>query len=415
MSSKIHRICIALVAVGAIGATFGVSTASATTLSPAVTLTNGQFVDTTSGAPVAMNCTDVIKLDVSYLQLAQAGGFNCIRVRVPWATIEKEDGVFDTTKLEAFLSAADSAGMMIFIDNHQIRSSSTCFKQGAVGIPEWFYREIHHCSVAYKNSSLAAWWTSTRGKAAYGAFLQNQAELCAEHPYCVGEGIWNEPGGSACNTQTGANSILAWEHGMLVILRKYNAGREISFMVCGGGDLWLMHADLKQVWGTNPTNIVLNKAHAALEFHFYINGKRHAGCAINDLSPNGGAWCPSWPATHNQADLNYGGCTATSFTPAQQAAALAVETAQLAIPLQRSRAQHIGLIVGEWGIQLGDCGASVYQPQMMHLFKKDTISANVRYSLTSRPETSSPSTLELENGGVWNTNGKQMQQLLGVS
>ena len=95
--------------------------------------------------------------------------------------------------------------------------------------------------------------------------------------------------------------------------------------------------------------------HLALDWHDYFNG------LSGGLDAAGDNWVPSWTATHNQTTASYTGSEAA-------------QARVLQVPLARTRAWGIPLLVGEWGIHSGTPGAAAYQTQMLDLFAKDKVS-----------------------------------------
>ena len=105
--------------------------------------------------------------------------------------------------------------------------------------------------------------------------------------------------------------------------------------------------------------------HLALDWHDYFNGGSGGFDAAGDN------WVPSWRDTHNQASPSYTG------TESSQARVLRV-------PLARTRALGIPLLVGEWGVHTGAPGSAAYQTQMLDLFGKEGVSWDALGALDQR-------------------------------
>jgi Cellulase (glycosyl hydrolase family 5) len=166
-------------------------------------------------------------------------------------------------------------------------------------------------------------------------------------------------------------------------IRAIDPSRAIFFMLAGGGDLGMSGVDLSPFGGLQ---------HVVLDLHDYYNGSTGSG-----VSADGESWLPSWTLTHNQNDLAYRGTEA------------ALEQ-NLRLIYERTQLLGIPLVVGEWGVQTADSGASTYQTQMFDLLSRYGVSW-ARWTLS---QTDSMSIAHTTDWGL-NPLGQQIAQAIAAA
>ena len=256
------------------------------------------------------------------------------------------------------MKAFEALHVNVLIDYHQFHWSpyfaqATC-KAGksvcrASGVPAWYYQNGRFpAKKSGEADAEAAFWSteSSRSQGYYAAFVSMMATRYARYPNVVGYELFNEPHpGRLGDTTDATDTMLRWQAGIRAAIRKVDPTRTVFIMCRGGGE----------GVGTASLAPFGPLTHLALDWHDYFNG------LSGGLDSAGDNWVPSWTATHNQ--------TSTSYTGSEQSQARV-----LRVPLARTRAWGIPLLVGEWGIHSGTPGSAEYQTQMLDLFAKDNVS-----------------------------------------
>jgi hypothetical protein len=332
---------------------------------PWVTTAGGRFVDQTN-TPVLLRGVNMSVGQAALAPAAAGLGANLVRIHVGWSAIEPKPPVhgkyrWDThvlDQLDQEVKAFQRLHVNVLIDYHQFHWSpyfaqATC-KSGktvcrASGVPAWYYAGGRFPATRSGEADAeAAFWTSESSisQGYYAAFASMMAARYAQFPNVVGYEVFNEPHpGRLGDTTDATNTMLRWQAGIRAAIRKVDPTRTVFIMCRGGGE------------GVGTANLAPfgSLTHLALDWHDYFNG------LSGGLDSTGDNWAPSWSATHNQ--------TASSYTGSEQAQARVLE-----VPVARTHAWGIPLLVGEWGIHSGTPGSAVYQTQMLDLFAKDKVS-----------------------------------------
>jgi endoglycosylceramidase len=333
---------------------------------PWVSTAGGQFVDQAK-QPVILRGVNMSVGEAALVPAAAGLGVNLVRIYVGWNTIEPKPPVngryrWDThvlDQLDQEVEALESRHVNVLIDYHQFHWSpyfakTTCKAGKAVcrasGVPAWFYAGGRFPATKHGEAEAeAAFWTteSSRSQGYYAAFTTMMATRYAQYPNVVGYEVFNEPHpGKLGDTTAATDTMLRWQAGIRSAIRKVDPTRTVFIMCRGGGE----------GVGTASLAPFGSLTHLALDWHDYFNGLSGGG-----LDAAGDNWVPSWTATHNQTTASYQG------TAQAQARVLQV-------PLERTRAWGIPLLVGEWGIHTGTPGSATYQAQMLALFANDRVS-----------------------------------------
>jgi endoglycosylceramidase len=140
-----------------------------------------------------------------YLALAQQG-FDCVRLLTFWAAIMPEEGVIDSTYLDAYterLDWAEEAGMLVIVDMHQ-----DLFGQGFTGgdgAPLWACDKSLYASfvpqspwaLGYLTPQVEACvdrqWSDPTTFGLFEQAWQAMATRVGDHPAVVGFDLFNEP------------------------------------------------------------------------------------------------------------------------------------------------------------------------------------------------------------------------------
>ncbi len=332
---------------------------------PWVSTAGVHFVDQT-GTPVQLRGVNMSVGQASLATDAARLGINLVRIYVGWNAIEPLPPVhgryrWDThvlDQLDQEVKAFKALHVNVLIDYHQFHWSpyfaqATC-KAGksvcrASGVPAWFYADGRFPATKHGEAEAeAAFWSSegARSQAYYAAFTTMMAARYAQYPNVVGYEVFNEPHpGQLGDTTAATDTMLRWQAGIRSAIRKVDPKRTVFIMCRGGGE----------GVGTASLAPFGSLTHLALDWHDYFNG------LSGGLDTAGDNWVPSWSATHNQ--------NTTSYTGTAQAQARVLQ-----VPLARTRAWGIPLLVGEWGIHSGTPGSAVYQAQMLALFARENVS-----------------------------------------
>ena len=332
---------------------------------PWVTTAGGKFVDQ-HGRPVILRGFDVSVGQSDLAPIAAQMGANFVRIYVGWNAIQPRPPVHGHYRwdakvlgqLDKEVAAYRRVHVNVLIDFHQFHWSpyfaqATC-KAGksvcrASGVPAWFYAGgRYEATKRGEAEAQAAFWTSesSRSQGYYAAFAAMIAARYAPDPNVVGYEIFNEPHpGRLGDTTEATDTMLRWQAGIRAAIQKVDPTRTV-FIMCRGGGEGVGTASLAPFGSLD---------HLALDWHDYFNGGSGGFDAAGDN------WVPSWRDTHNQASPSYTG------TESSQARVLRV-------PLARTRALGIPLLVGEWGVHTGAPGSAAYQTQMLDLFGKEGVS-----------------------------------------
>jgi aryl-phospho-beta-D-glucosidase BglC (GH1 family) len=332
---------------------------------PWVTTAGGKFVDQ-HGRPVILRGFDVSVGQSDLAPIAAQMGANFVRIYVGWNAIQPRPPVHGHYRwdakvlgqLDKEVAAYRRVHVNVLIDFHQFHWSpyfaqATC-KAGksvcrASGVPAWFYAGgRYEATKRGEAEAQAAFWTSesSRSQGYYAAFAAMIAARYAPDPNVVGYEIFNEPHpGRLGDTTDATDTMLRWQAGIRAAIQKVDPARTV-FIMCRGGGEGVGTASLAPFGSLD---------HLALDWHDYFNG------GSGGLDAAGDNWVPSWRDTHNQASPSYTG------TERSQARVLRV-------PLARTRALGIPLLVGEWGVHTGAPGSATYQTQMLDLFGKEGVS-----------------------------------------
>jgi aryl-phospho-beta-D-glucosidase BglC (GH1 family) len=339
--------------------------AAAGATKPWVTTAGGKFVDQ-HGRPVVLRGFDVSVGQSDLAPIAAQMGANFVRIYVGWNAIQPRPPVHGHYRwdakvlgqLDKEVAAYRRVHVNVLIDFHQFHWSpyfaqATC-KAGksvcrASGVPAWFYAGgRYEATKRGEAEAQAAFWTSesSRSQGYYAAFAAMIAARYAPDPNVVGYEIFNEPHpGRLGDTTDATDTMLRWQAGIRAAIQKVDPARTV-FIMCRGGGEGVGTASLAPFGSLD---------HLALDWHDYFNGGSGGFDAAGDN------WVPSWRDTHNQASPSYTG------TERSQARVLRV-------PLARTRALGIPLLVGEWGVHTGAPGSAAYQTQMLDLFGKEGVS-----------------------------------------
>jgi aryl-phospho-beta-D-glucosidase BglC (GH1 family) len=339
--------------------------AAAGATKPWVTTAGGKFVDQ-HGRPVILRGFDVSVGQSDLAPIAAQMGANLVRIYVGWNAIQPRPPVHGHYRwdakvlgqLDKEVAAYRRVHVNVLIDFHQFHWSpyfaqATC-KAGksvcrASGVPAWFYAGgRYEATKRGEAEAQAAFWTSesSRSQGYYAAFAAMIAARYAPDPNVVGYEIFNEPHpGRLGDTTDATDTMLRWQAGIRAAIQKVDPARTV-FIMCRGGGEGVGTASLAPFGSLD---------HLALDWHDYFNGGSGGFDAAGDN------WVPSWRDTHNQASPSYTG------TERSQARVLRV-------PLARTRALGIPLLVGEWGVHTGAPGSAAYQTQMLDLFGKEGVS-----------------------------------------
>ncbi len=339
--------------------------AAAGATKPWVTTAGGKFVDQ-HGKPVILRGFDVSVGQSDLAPIAAQMGANFVRIYVGWNAIQPRPPVHGHYRWDAKVlgqldnevAAYRRVHVNVLIDFHQFHWSpyfaqATC-KAGksvcrASGVPAWFYAGgRYEATKRGEAEAQAAFWTteSSRSQGYYAAFATMIAARYAPDPNVVGYEIFNEPHpGRLGDTTEATDTMLRWQAGIRAAIQKVDPARTV-FIMCRGGGEGVGTASLAPFGSLD---------HLALDWHDYFNGGSGGFDAAGDN------WVPSWRDTHNQASPSYTG------TESSQARVLRV-------PLARTRALGIPLLVGEWGVHTGAPGSAAYQTQMLDLFGKEGVS-----------------------------------------
>ena len=332
---------------------------------PWVTTAGGKFVDQ-HGRPVILRGFDVSVGQSDLAPIAAQMGANFVRIYVGWNAIQPRPQVHGHYRWDAKVlgqldnevAAYRRVHVNVLIDFHQFHWSpyfaqATC-KAGksvcrASGVPAWFYAGgRYEATKRGEAEAQAAFWTSesSRSQGYYAAFAAMIAARYAPDPNVVGYEVFNEPHpGRLGDTTAATDTMLRWQAGIRAAIQKVDPARTV-FIMCRGGGEGVGTASLAPFGSLD---------HLALDWHDYFNGGSGGFDAAGDN------WVPSWRDTHNQASPSYTG------TGSSQARVLRV-------PLARTRALGIPLLVGEWGVHTGAPGSAAYQTQMLDLFGKEGVS-----------------------------------------
>ena len=339
--------------------------AAAGATKPWVTTAGGKFVDQ-HGRPAILRGFDVSVGQSDLAPIAAQMGANFVRIYVGWNAIQPRPPVHGHYRWDAKVlgqldnevTAYRRVHVNVLIDFHQFHWSpyfaqATC-KAGksvcrASGVPAWFYAGgRYEATKRGEAEAQAAFWTSesSRSQGYYAAFAAMIAARYAPDPNVVGYEIFNEPHpGRLGDTTAATDTMLRWQAGIRTAIQKVDPTRTV-FIMCRGGGEGVGTASLAPFGSLD---------HLALDWHDYFNGGSGGFDAAGDN------WVPSWRDTHNQASPSYTG------TENSQARVLRV-------PLARTRALGIPLLVGEWGVHTGAPGSAAYQTQMLDLFGKEGVS-----------------------------------------
>lgn len=365
--------------------------------SPAITTSNGQFVDA-AGNPVVLHGVDVAITGKAVYQKALKLHANFVRIVAPWSLFEPvkpTGGVhhWDAKELAALDREVAFFGrehVNVLIDFHQYRwspyfaghfpcTTSDCLPKG---VPGWFYSNGRFPdSKDGQRAAEAAFWTSeaTSSQHAYAAFAAMMATHFAGDPNVIGYEVINEPHAGSLDAGNATQVMLRWQASILKVLHTVDPTRTV-FVMCNGGGSGVGTADLRTLGSLD---------HVALDWHDYYNGRSGGG-----LDASGDDWVPSWATTHNQQATSYTG------TAANQARVLAW-------PVRTAQRFGIPLLIGEWGFRSDAPGWDTYQSQMLALFAQHHVS-NARWELKQ-----GGGLALLTPGGKLNVAARQIAQAAG--
>jgi hypothetical protein len=322
-----------------------------------------QFV-TAAGHAVILRGLNAGPSDPAVYEQAARFGVNFVRVPVYWSAIEPQPpraGVhhYDRAALASLdreLLFLRRRGVMALIDLHQFHwspyftdpSGGTAPGQ-AGGIPAWLYVGGRYPrTLAGRAQATAAFYGSRAATADYAAFAGMLAARYRRFANVLGYEILNEPPvGTLPDTHATTQRLIAWEARIRAAIAARDPERTVFFMLRGGDDLGFKHADLRPFGSLR---------HLALDLHDYYAGN-----------------CASGYSRDGERPL----CTNAKTYLSPESAYTGTLTAQLShvgAVLARTRAWGIPLLIGEWGAPLGEPGMSVYQAQLLAVFRRDRLS-----------------------------------------
>ena len=320
---------------------------------PSITTVGTRFVDGTGGTVVLRGVNAYPSTSASTVL---AAGANFVRVYLRWSDLEPSapvDGLHAWSptalaQIDSLVGALRDAGVQVLLDVHQCGWSpywASITSGCSNGIPAWVYADGRFPATGSgRAAARAAWWTSEadRSKAAYVPFLQMLVSRYAAYENVIGYELINEPApGSLGATTETTNSILRWQAAMIPVVRELDPWRAIVVMGRGGGE-GIGTADLSLL-GSDP--------HLVLDWHDYYNGRTGSG-----FDAAGDEWVPSWSATHMQDTTTYDGT-------------LAQQWQVIRVPVAKTAAAGMPLLIGEWGVRKDTVNADVYQSHMLGLFE----------------------------------------------
>ncbi len=334
----------------------GVQSGSAASVAPWIHVQNGGFANQAGQTVILRGVDQQGGTGTMSDQFAANLGSNVVRLLVPWSKIETTAPVggvhtYTATALHAVdvqVAWYQAHNVNVLLDFHQFKWSPYFGIAGAQGIPGWFY-SVSRAGTYPKDANgmgqaMADWWTDPLGSQYYTAFVQMMMAHYAAYPNVVGYELFNEPMvGTLGSAHAATQAVIAWEAPIAAAMRQADPARAVFFMLRGGGDNGLLHADF------SPFG---NMSRMVLDLHDYYNGIYGSG-----FTPDQEGWVPSWDATHNQNFLDYHGT--------EYAQELNLQSA-----INVTRAAGIPLFVGEWGVQTADSGAAAFQSQMLDLLRR---------------------------------------------
>jgi hypothetical protein len=330
-----------------------------------VTASNGQFVDTRTGAPVLLRGFDVVVGPSNLYQRAVSLGANFVRLTVTWEQMEPSapvNGVhtYDDSYLASLdqqVSWYESQNVNVLIDLHQTGWSSyfaPVTDGSARGEPPWLYAGKYSVDSKGLGQAKADFYTDPQIAQWYRDLLTMLVDRYSAYPNVVGYEIFNEPqGGDLGNDHQATQTLVDWQAGMAHLIASLDPERTIFFQTRAGGNLGLEDADLSGF---------ADLPHVSLDLHDYYNG-------VGGLTTDGEDWWPSWDDTHNQS------------TPSYQGTIDSQEHILVRV-LNGAKEHGWGLIVGEWGTRIDDPNVIPYQSQMLSLFARYQVSWT-RWALTT--------------------------------